>query len=145
MKDFHLRDSLLSYDLSKISAKLVISHKHNIIFAKFLEVLLDNNVTFFACTHSLTKQKSFGSNLSLYFPIFYWRHYLTKMFLKTHWKNSTRLGFRWLTKPIETIKFYKKSSCRCCSLCFYISTLIMMLETFHEIFHQKKLSFLNWD
>ena len=70
MKDFHLCGWLLSYDLSKISAKLVISLKHNTIFAKFLEVLLDNN--FFAYTHSLTKQKSFGSYwglyLSLYFP-----------------------------------------------------------------------------
>ena len=45
MKDFHLCGWLLSYDLSKISAKLVISLKHNIIFAKFLEILLDNNVT----------------------------------------------------------------------------------------------------
>ena len=31
---------LLSYDLSKILAKLVISFKHNIIFAKFIEMLL---------------------------------------------------------------------------------------------------------
>ena len=42
MKDFHLYGWLLSYDHSKISAK---SLKHNIIFAKFLEILLDNNVT----------------------------------------------------------------------------------------------------
>ena len=46
MKDFHLSGWLLSYDLSKILAKLVISIKHNIIFAKFLEILLDSNVTF---------------------------------------------------------------------------------------------------
>ena len=45
MKDFHLCDCLLSYDFSKISAKLVISLKHNIIFAKFIEILLDNNLT----------------------------------------------------------------------------------------------------
>ena len=45
MKDFQLCSWLLSYDLSKISAKVVISLKHNIIFAKFLEILLDNNVT----------------------------------------------------------------------------------------------------
>ena len=32
-------------DLSKVSAKLAISLKHNIVFAKFLEILLDNNVT----------------------------------------------------------------------------------------------------
>ena len=38
------------------------------------------------------------------------------MFLKMHWKNSTRLGFRWLTKSIETIKFYNRRSCRFYSL-----------------------------
>ena len=43
------------------------------------------------------------------------------MFLKMHWKNSARLGFRWLTKSIETIKLYKRSFSRCYSLCFYIS------------------------
>ena len=36
---------LLSYNLSKISAILVIPLKHDIIFAKFLEILLDNNVS----------------------------------------------------------------------------------------------------
>ena len=36
-------------------------------------------------------------------------------------KNSTRLGFRWLTKSIETIKLCKRSFSRCYSLCFYIS------------------------
>ena len=45
MKDFHLSDWLRSYDLSEISTKLVISLKHNIIVTKFLEILLDNNVT----------------------------------------------------------------------------------------------------
>ena len=45
MKDFHLLTWLLSYDLSNISAKLVISLKHNIDFVKFLEILLDNNIT----------------------------------------------------------------------------------------------------
>ena len=44
MKDFHLCRWLLSYDLSKTLAK-VISLKHNIIFAKFREILLDNNLT----------------------------------------------------------------------------------------------------
>ena len=68
MKDFHLFSWLLSYDLSKISTKLVVSLIHNIIFAKFLEILLDNNVT---SSHTkLTKQKSFGGHLSLYFSIF---------------------------------------------------------------------------
>ena len=56
MKDFHLCGWLLSYDLSKISAKLVISLKHNIIFAKFLEILLDNNVTS-SHTHIADKTK----------------------------------------------------------------------------------------
>ena len=46
MKDFYLYGWLLSYDLSKISPKLVIHLKHNRVFAKFLEILLDNNVTF---------------------------------------------------------------------------------------------------
>ena len=73
MKDIHLRSWLLGYDLSKISVKLVISLKHNIIFAKVLEIALGNKVIFFAYTHSLTKQKSFGSLLSLYFPILYQR------------------------------------------------------------------------
>ena len=45
MKDFHLCGWLLNYDLSKISAKLVISLKHNIIFTKFCEILFDNNLT----------------------------------------------------------------------------------------------------
>ena len=44
-RDFHLCDWLLSYDLSKISVKLVISLKCNIMFAKFREILLDNNLT----------------------------------------------------------------------------------------------------
>ena len=45
MKNFHLCSWFLSYDLSKISAKLLISLKQNIIFVKFIEILLDNNVT----------------------------------------------------------------------------------------------------
>ena len=49
MKDFHLYSWLLSYDLSKILAKLVISLKNNIIFAKFREILLDNNLN---CSHT---------------------------------------------------------------------------------------------
>ena len=44
MRDFHLCGWLLSYDLLEISAKLVTSLKHNIILAKFLEILLYNNV-----------------------------------------------------------------------------------------------------
>ena len=45
MKDFHLCSWFLGYDLSKISAKLPISLKQNIIFVKCIEILLDNNVT----------------------------------------------------------------------------------------------------
>ena len=56
MKDFHLCGWLLSYDLSKISAKLVISLKHNTIFAKFFEILLDNNITS-SHTHIVDKEK----------------------------------------------------------------------------------------
>ena len=55
MKDFHLCGWLLSYDLSKTSAK-VISLKHNIIFAKFRETLLDNNLTS-SHTHIADKAK----------------------------------------------------------------------------------------
>lgn len=36
---------LLGYDPLKISAILTISFKFNIIFAKFLEILEDNNIT----------------------------------------------------------------------------------------------------
>ena len=36
-------------------------------------------------------------------------------------KNSMPLGFRWITKWIETIKLYNRSFYCCCSLCFYIS------------------------
>ena len=55
MKDFHLCGWLLSYDLSKTSAK-VISLKHNIVFAKFRETLLDNNLTS-SHTHIADKAK----------------------------------------------------------------------------------------
>ena len=44
MKGFYLFGWLLSYDLLKISGKLVVSLKLNIVFAKFLEILLDNNI-----------------------------------------------------------------------------------------------------
>ena len=69
MKDFHLFSWLLTYDLSKASAKLVISLKHNIIFAKFVEMLLDNNVILHIKTF-VDKVKIIGLS-SLYFSIFY--------------------------------------------------------------------------
>ena len=37
MKDFHLCSWLISYDLSKISAKLVISLKHNVVLQNFVK------------------------------------------------------------------------------------------------------------
>ena len=122
MKDFHFCSSLLSYDLSKISLKLAISLKHIIIFANFLEILLDNNVTssLTHISHSLRKQKSFGSYFSLYFPVFI-KDTVNKLFSKMPLKNSTRLDFRWLTKLIEIVKLYNRSTCRCYSLCFSIS------------------------
>ena len=46
MKNFHLFSWLLNYDLSKISTKLVVSLIHNTIVAKFLGMLLDNDVNF---------------------------------------------------------------------------------------------------
>ena len=57
MKDFHYYGWSLSYDLSKISVKLVISLKDNILFTKFLEILLDNNVTS-SYTHICQKNKN---------------------------------------------------------------------------------------
>ena len=119
MKDFHLCGWLLSYDLSKTSAKLVISLKHNIFFAKFCEILLDNNIIGY--THSLTKQKSFGSYLSLYFPIFY-----------------TCLDFRWLTKSIETIKLYKRSFS---PLFFLVFVFLWSIPSTGSGFRQRTLFF----
>ena len=43
MKDFHVCNELLEYVPFKISVILVISLKHNIIFAKFFQILLENN------------------------------------------------------------------------------------------------------
>ena len=45
MRDFHVSNGLLKYDPLKISAILTISLKHKIFFGKFLQILLDNNVT----------------------------------------------------------------------------------------------------
>ena len=70
MKDFHLCGWLLSYDLSKISAKLVISLKHNIIFAKFLEILLDNSVTP-SHTHIQWQSKNYLEAIWVYISRFF--------------------------------------------------------------------------
>ena len=72
-------------------------------------------------------QKSFG----FIFSDFLLGDYLTKIILKVRLKNSTHLGFRWLTKLIETIKLYNRSFCRCYSFCFYIS---MMRPTLMQCF-----------
>ena len=69
MKDFHLSDWLRSYDLSEISAKLVISLKHNIIVTKFLEILLDNNVTSWQ-THIREQSKNIWKLLEFLFSDF---------------------------------------------------------------------------
>ena len=45
MRDFHVSKGLLIYDPLKISAILTISLKHNFFFGKFLQILLDDNVT----------------------------------------------------------------------------------------------------
>ena len=61
----------------KISAILAIIFKHNNIFANFLEILLDKNVT---STPSHVRWQS--KNLSVYFPYFNYRYYFTKIFLR---------------------------------------------------------------
>ena len=76
MKDFHLCGWLLSYDLSKISIKLVISLKYNIGFAKFFEILLGNNIT---ASHTHIHLLKALSHQNVF---------------KDAPKNSTRLGFR---------------------------------------------------
>ena len=125
MKDFRICGWLLSYNLSKISSKLAISPKHNIIFAKFLEILLDINVT-----SSLTHIRWWSKNHLEVIWVYIFRFCINQTvsispncFLKMHLKNSTRLGFRWLKKSVETIKLDNRSFCRCYSLCFYISVL----------------------
>ena len=112
MKDFHLCGWLLCYDLSKISAKLVISLKHNIIFAKFIEILLNNNVTS-SHTHICRQNINHSEVIWVYIFRFFIKGTISpKCFWKHSGKNSTRLGFRWLTKSIETIQLYKRSFCR---------------------------------
>ena len=64
MKKFHVCNWFPSHNHFKISAILAI--KYNIIFADFLEMLLDNNVTF-ALSYVRWLQKSFRNDFSLYF------------------------------------------------------------------------------
>ena len=69
MKDFHLCGWLLRYDFSENIGQ--ISHTsqawHN--FCKIFRNTVGRN--FITYIHLLTKQNSFGSHLSLSFPIFY--------------------------------------------------------------------------
>ena len=91
------------------SAKLVISLKHNIIFEKFLEILLGNNVTF-SHRHIRWQSKNNSEVMWVYISDFLLKAVFHQKFLKMYCKNSTRLGFRWLMKSIQTIKLYKKVS-----------------------------------
>ena len=75
-----------------------------------------------------------------------------------HFKNSTRLVFRWLAKSIETNKLSDRSCCRCYFLCFYISmlnlkyflniNLILFLEKNYkeqaQMFYQNHSLSLHW-
>ena len=90
---FHLCGSLLSYDLSKISAKLVISLKHNIIFAKFLEILLDNNVTSLH-PHIIDKAKITWKLFEFIFSNFLLTALSHQNVFKNALENLTRIGFR---------------------------------------------------
>ena len=65
---FNYAAGYLGITFQRISAKLAIPFKHNIIFAKFSEIQLD--VTSSLTHIRWTKQNSFGSQLSLSFPIF---------------------------------------------------------------------------
>ena len=70
MTDFHLCNWLLSNDPLKIFAKLVIYLKHNIIFAKFLEIMLDNNATS-SLTHSWLQSKNHLEVIKVHIFLFF--------------------------------------------------------------------------
>ena len=123
MKDLHLLSWFLSYDLSKISPRLVITLNHNIIFARFLKMLLDNSV---ASSHNTFVDTAIIIRILFEFTFsdFFIKGSISrKYFFKMHLKNTTHLGFGWLMKSIETIKLYNRSFCCCYSLRFYISML----------------------
>ena len=82
MKDFHLYGRLLGYDLSEISAKLVISLKHSIIFAKSLEILLDNNVN--SCHTHIDKSKIIRKS----FEFIFFDFLLKALFHENVFKNA---------------------------------------------------------
>ena len=109
------------------SAKLAISLKHNIIFPKFLDVLLNNCVTS-SLTHIRWRSKNHLEVIWVYIFRFFIKNTISpNCFWKYTWKNSMRLGFRWSEKSIETIKLYNRSLCRFYSLCFYISMVMTII------------------
>ena len=126
----------------KILYILAISLKHGIIFAKVLKILLDSNVTF-SRTFALWENKYHSEVIFVYIFNFYERHYVTKMFLERHFRNSTRVDFRWLTKSIETFKLDNRSFCHCNSLCIFIS---MVLPTTYGIKYKiAALQMCSWE
>ena len=69
IKRFNLCSWLLSYDHSKIFAKLVMPLKHNKILARFLKILLGNNITS-SHTHICWKNKSLSEVVTYIFRFF---------------------------------------------------------------------------
>ena len=57
-------------NLSKILVKLAISLEHNIIFAKFLAILLDNNITFITYTYFVDQPKIIRKSFQFMFSKF---------------------------------------------------------------------------
>ena len=119
-----------------------ISLKHGIIVAKVLKILLDSNVTF-SRTLVLWENKYHSEVIFVYIFNFYERHYVTKIFLERHFRNSTRVDFRWLTKSIEIFTLDNRSFCRCNSLRFFIS---MVLPTTYGIKYKiASLQICSWE
>ena len=119
-----------------------ISLKHGIIVAKVLKILLDSNVTF-SRTLVLWENKYHSEVIFVYIFNFYERHYVTKIFLERHFRNSTRVDFKWLTKSIEIFTLDNRSFCRCNSLRFFIS---MVLPTTYGIKYKiASLQICSWE
>ena len=119
-----------------------ISLKHGIIVAKVLKILLNSNVTF-SRTLVLWENKYHSEVIFVYIFNFYERHYVTKIFLERHFRNSTRLDFRWLTKSIEIFTLDNRSFCRCNSLRIFIS---MVLPTTYGIKYKiASLQICSWE
>ena len=121
-KDFHLCSWLLSSGLSKIRAKLAISHKHNIFFAKFLKCCW--TTTYLHHLQAFADEvKIIWKSFEFMLSIFLLKGLSHQTVFKNALENSARLGLKWLTKAIETIKRYYRCFCHCYSLCFYISVI----------------------